>query len=267
MSNFTLMMVKYIAIFFILFISFISKIYCQGEIDNQKKIFYRNERSFRVGLNSNGYGIDYRYGKRMSYTEKKLYEVHLDIIKHPKEIKISNPYGAKFVFGKLNSLASIKLGYGYQKELFEKVDKGGISIKYFYSYGPSIGILKAIYYLAYYPDDDEYREEKFNSTTHSENTIKSQVPFYKYFWEMKIVPGIYGQAGFHFEYSKVDAVLHAIEVGSGAELFARKMALMDVEGGDQQFFLYLFVRYRFGKIIDPLAKKRKQEYKKYLREY
>ncbi len=263
-------MVKYIVIYSIICLACIFKIYGQGEIDDQKKIFYRNERSFRVGLNSNGYGVDYRYGKRISYTEKKLYEVHFDIIKHPKETKITNPYniaGSKFVFGKLNSLASIKFGYGYQKELFEKVDKGGISIKYFYSYGPSLGILKAIYYEVYYPVEDEFREEKFNSATHSEKTIKSQVPFYKYFWDIKVVPGIFGQAGFHFEYSKLDAVLHAIEVGAGAELFVKKMALMDIEGGDQQLFLYLFVRYRFGKIIDPLTKKRKQEYKKYLKEY
>jgi len=261
------MMVKNIIIFLSLILNFVINIYGQGEIDDQKKIFYRNERSFRVGLNSNGYGVDYRYGKRISYTEKKLYEVHFDVIKHPKEIKISNPYGAKYVFGRLNSLVSIKLGYGYQKELFQKIDKGGISIKYYYSYGPSIGFLKAIYYLVYYADEGKEREDKFNSTIHSEGNIKSQVPFYKYFWDMKVVPGIFAQAGFHFEYSKIDAILHAIEVGAGAELFAKKMALMDIEGGDQQLFLYLFIRYRFGKIIDPLAKNRKKEYKKYLREY
>lgn len=240
----------------------------QGEIDDQKIIFYRNERSVRFGLNTNGYGLDYRYGKRLDYTDKKLYEIHFDIIKHPKEIKRTNPYylnSSRFVYGKLNSFASLKFGYGFQKEVFRKIDKGGISIKYFYTYGPSFGFLKAIYYEVYDYTDNKIKEEKYNSVTHSENNTVSQVPFYKHFFDMNIIPGVFVQGGFNFDYSKIDVILHAVEVGAGAELFAKKVALMDLEG--QRFFLHLFVRYRFGKIIDPLASKRKKENKRYLREY
>jgi hypothetical protein len=35
-------------------------VFSQGDIDEQKKIFYRNERSISILLNSNGLGINGR---------------------------------------------------------------------------------------------------------------------------------------------------------------------------------------------------------------
>lgn len=254
---------------------YISVICAQGEIDNQDKIFYRNERSFRIGLNSNGYGIDYRYAKRINFTEKKLYEIHFDFIKHPKEQKIRNSnYYPSFVYGKLNSVASLKFGLGFQKELFQKVDKGGISIKYFYSYGPSLALKKPIYYKVY-PDVEDptaviqkLEDEKFDSDEmHSVYDIVGRSSVFKGMNEIKVVPGGFAQFGFNFEYSKLDALIQAIEVGAGSELFLKRIDIMAEDSKRRQLFLYLFVRYRFGKIIDPYARTRKEEYKKYLREY
>ena len=37
----------------------------QGEIDKQQKVFFRNERSFALILNSDGYGLNYREAKEL----------------------------------------------------------------------------------------------------------------------------------------------------------------------------------------------------------
>jgi len=120
----------------------------QGELSDQPRIFYRNEKSIGVLLNTNGYGISGRYSKRINARKKTIYELDLIGIKHPKEVKITNYYNSNksYVFGKLNSFFDIRAGYGRQKEMFRKADRGGISIRRFYSIGPSLGLLKPVYY-------------------------------------------------------------------------------------------------------------------------
>jgi len=63
-------------------------------------------------------------------------------IKHPKEYRYSNPYNSNktFVFGKLNCFFNLRVGYGKQKEMFRKVDKGGIAIRRYFNFGPTLGI-------------------------------------------------------------------------------------------------------------------------------
>ena len=126
--------------------------YSQGEIDSQTKIFYRNERSLAFLLNSNGYGINGRFGKRIDARNKKLYAIDIVGIKHPKEIRTSNVYfnTRGFVYGKLNTFINIRTALGKQHEMFRKIDRGGIAIRYFYTGGLSIGLLKPIYYIVQY---------------------------------------------------------------------------------------------------------------------
>ncbi len=59
------------------------------------------------------------------------------------------------------------------------------------------------------------------------------------------------KAGFNFEYSKEDKVIHAIELGAQINAFPKKIPIM--AGSDNKaLFFSLFVSYRFGMIIDPL---------------
>ena len=121
----------------------------QGELDEQQKIFFRNEKTIALLLNTDGYALSYREGKRIDYLNKRLFEIDLGTFRHPKEIKLSNPYyqtPGTFVFGKLNSVIFIRAGIGHQHEIFKKADLGGIAIRYFYSGGPVLSMYKPIYY-------------------------------------------------------------------------------------------------------------------------
>ena len=230
-------------------------LFAQGELKSQARIFYRNEKSFGVSLNSNGIGISGRYAKRINARKKTLWEIDGANIKHPKEIKISNSYynNRSFVFGKENLFINLRGGWGKQHEMFRKVDRGGISIRRYFTVGPVIGFLKPIYYEVFKAggggvNDYYITEEKFSTSTHQGN-IYGRASFFKGIDETSIMPGVYGRFGISFEYSKSDITIHAIETGVSLDLFPKEMVIMATEQNNF-YFLTLFVAYRFGKVVD-----------------
>ncbi len=247
----------------------------QGEIEEQEKIFYRNERTIAFLLNSNGMAANFRYAKRIDAFKKTTYEVELANIKHPKEERLSTntyPASGSFVYGKTNLFINLRGGIGLQNEIFRKRDRGGISIRYFYNVGPAIGFLKPIYYKILYYDNNNptgpgiRKIEKFETSNHtSTGYIEGKASFFKGFDELSVVPGAYGKIGFTFEFSKFDEVFHAIETGIIFDAFLKKMPIMAVEN-DSRFFFALFVSYRFGKVIDAQFRGQPDEIDKILLE-
>jgi hypothetical protein len=232
-------------------------LYAQGDIDEQQTVFFRNERSFAILLNSDGLGLSYREAKRKNYLNKSLLEIDLGTLRHPKEYRVSNPYTTgtgTFVFGKLNSAYFLRGGIGHQREIYKKADLGGVAVRYFYSAGPVLCFYKPIYYRVLYPittQDFEIREEKFGVSIHDPSDIYSKASFFKGIGETKVLPGLYGKAGFNFEYSKQDKVIHAIEAGVQINAFPKSIPIM-ADADNKAIFFSLFVSYRFGVIIDPL---------------
>jgi len=229
----------------------------QGEIDEQQKVFFRNERSFGLSINSDGFGIGYREGRRINYLNKRILEFDLGTLKHPKEYKTSNPWSTgSFIFGKLNSVIYIRGGLGHQHEMFSKEDAGGIAIRYFFSGGPVIALYKPIYYRVLYPvsgtvNEYELREERFDITIHDPTMIYSKAGLTKGLNETKTLPGLYAKGGFNFEYSREDKIIHAIEIGAQINAFPKKIPIMSSEDNKAIFFS-IFASYRFGMIVDPL---------------
>ncbi len=232
-------------------------LFAQGELDEQQRVFFRNERSFALMLNTDGLGIGYRGAKRIDYLNKRILEIDAGTLKHPKEYKLSNPYTQStgtFVFGKLNTVIYFRGGIGMQHELFKKNDLGGIAIRYFYTAGPVLAVYKPIYYKVLYPvsfNEFELRDETFEVSVTQPGDIYSKAAFTKGLDETKILPGLYGRGGFNFEYSKEDKVIHAIEAGAQINAFPKIIPIMSGTGNKSVFFS-LFISYRFGMILDPL---------------
>jgi hypothetical protein len=237
----------------------------QGELDEQKSIILRDERTFGAFLNSNGLGLDYSYGRRINARNQTLFQAGFMSVKHPKEIKLSNNYLSSntFVFGKQNSFFALKGQYGRMNEIYRKNDAGGISIRYFYTAGPVIGFTKPIYYDVYYftgnPFDYFVKTEKFEPSIHQSN-IAGRASFFKGFDEVGIIPGASAKFGFTFEYSRYNINVNAIEIGMGIDVYAKKVPIMATETNDF-FFLNLFAGYRFGKVIDISEAARKKTWK------
>ncbi len=223
----------------------------QGDILENPRIFYRNEKSVGFLLNSNGWGVSGRYAKRLNARKKTIYEIDFANIKHPKEVKITNTYynNRSYIFGKTNLFINFRGGWGKQNEIFRKIDRGGISIRRYFSVGPTIGVLKPIYYevLKYGEGEDKWVEEKFNAAAN--HTIFGRASFFKGLNEISVMPGAYGRFGMSFEYSTSDINIHAIETAVSLDLFPKRMEIMATEKNNF-FFLTLSVSYRFGKIVD-----------------
>jgi hypothetical protein len=249
---------KKLLIIAVLFICGIASVYGQGELNEEQKIFFRNEKTFAILLNTDGFGLSYREGKRINYLNKKLLEIEFSTLKDPKEVKISNPYieasPGTFVFGKLNSVFLLRGGIGRQHEIYKKADQGGVAIRYFYTGGPVISFAKPIYYKIIDPISQygyQIVQEKFDIKTLDPSMIYSKSSFFKGLNETKILPGIFAKAGFNFEYSKQDKIIHAIELGAQINLFPKEIPIMATTSNKAIFFS-LFASYRFGVIIDPL---------------
>jgi hypothetical protein len=238
--------------------------YSQGEIDKQSKVFYRNEQSWSGSLNSNGWGLNYRYNKRLNAFSSIIFDVDFASLRHPKEIKSQSPYkggwGRSYVFGKTNDAFSIRGGTGYQKELFSKFDQGGISIRLFTGGGLSLALMKPVYYLkvtGYNPItmvlttepslfDPDYMQSIYD--------IYDRESFFMGIKDSFVVPGFYVRAGLSFEYSSEDRFVHALEGGIQLEGFLKKLPIM-ATNDNRQLFLTLFASYRFGKVIDARFQK------------
>jgi hypothetical protein len=243
--------------------------YTQGEIDKQEKILYRNERSVAFLLNSNGFGGNFRYAKRITYLKKTLYEVDLVTIKHPKEVKIFSNYNApntskSYIYGKTNSFINLRAGIGFQREIFQKQDRDGIAIRYFYNFGPDIGFAKPIYYnyVVILVDSNNqvyYKKmtEKFVSQHPNATDIMGRASFFKGFDELSVIPGVYAKLGLTMEFGKKEQIINALEGGIVLDAFIKRIPIMATEK-NPWFFPTLFISYRFGRSIDVSRRQQKK---------
>jgi hypothetical protein len=239
-------------------------LYAQGDIDNEQKSSIRNENTYHILLNSNGWGFGYAYHQMgNSVFRKTIWNAEFIALRDNKELKINNPYypeGRRFVFGKANEFYNFKFGYGKLLRLYEKKDRGGIEIRFFYHFGPVVGVLKPVFYEVLYYDPEkgaEIKTERFNSSIHSYVDIYGRASYFKGFSKIGVVPGAYLRFGGSFEFSKKDLAVNALEGGFGIEVFPKNVEIMQNDK-NKFYFISLFVSYRFGKIINPRLKYQQQ---------
>jgi len=237
----------------------ITGLFGQGILEEQQKTLFSDERTIGANLNSNGFGVSYRYARYMDYRNRWHYDIDFDYIKHPKEytsvISYSSDYQIytkRFVYGKENLFWEIKGYIGRHKELYSKHDASSISIKLFYSGGISLGFQKPIYYdIVTYNSIGEivdFRVKKFDLSDHVYN-FGGTASFLMGFDELKVIPGLTVKGGFNFEYSKKEPIVHALEVGLGLTVYPTDIEIMATEETNF-FFFKMYLGYRFGNIID-----------------
>ena len=268
--------------FFLGAISCYSTIYAQGEIDIQQRVFYRNEWSIAPMINSNGFGLNYRIGIHVDAANKRLFEADFAYFRDPKEqrsfVDFRLQSNARYVEGKKNLPFNFRVGYGRQHERFRKHDVGGVAVRTFYNFGASLMLLKPIYYeigqIVPIPGTDRgyweaFPAAKYDPMWRANNVIiRERASFFRGFSEIRVVPGAFAKYGFNFEFGAQDRVIHALEVGLIGEAFLRRIDIMDFSNPNagqsrvaqnRQFFLTVFLSYRFGRIVDPLEVRQRRE--------
>lgn len=220
--------------------------FSQGELPEKEEIFYKDERSFAVKINSNGWGMNFRNGKFVNPKNKNLWEIDFNTLRHIKEVKMFTISSSKrYVYGKTNYCFDFRYGLGRQRRLYKKHDKGSVEIRMVYFLGGALGFMKPIYYEI--DDNGTVVTEQFQPN-HQHGTILDRKSFSWGLFETKINPGMYFKIGISFEHSKYETQLSAIELGINTYAYLNKMELM-AEIPNNRFFATLYLNYRFGAVF------------------
>jgi hypothetical protein len=77
--------------------------------------------------------------------------------------------------------------------------------------------------------------------------------YWNCFDALGIYPGLHVNTGISFEYSSLNQIINAIDVGATFDAFIKKIPIMLTEY-NSQFFFTLSIMYRFGWIVDAKYK-------------
>ena len=199
----------------------------------QSGVLYRKESSFGLSIHTRGFGLNYRNGKHLTGKRKRMLEIDLLSMKHPKEIKTLNQYYENtkgYVYGKRNNLAVLRGGIGLQNVIYQKEEIGNIEIRYSLYGGASFGLAKPIYLYVLEESNDPYNPnkviEKYDPEKHQIDNIYGKAPLGYGLERTEIHPGIYGKAGLSFDWAEDDEKVRCLEVGIVSDYYLSPIQIM-----------------------------------------
>ena len=224
----------------------------QETIFEETTTIYANETSGGIGMHTNGFMGTFRYGKYLTGFTKRIYEIEIGNIKHPKEIKSINPFENDvrgYVFGKLNYFYFVRPSIGYHKVFIPKQSIRGVSITYVLHGGLSLGLAKPVY-LNIQEDEAGTNNKiivrrRYDPEEHDQGDIYGRASFLNGMDEIRLYPGLFGKFGFHFDYGQRREALRSIEVGIKTDIYAEQIPLMAFTD-NSSYFLNLYLEIFFG---------------------
>lgn len=220
------------------------------------KYVYKKEWSGGASISNRGFGGIVRYAIIPSNFMKIQFEAELAKIKHPKEIKVVNPYynnAKSYVYGKENMFYPLRTGIGSQYLIFDKASKDGVEVSVTVMTGASWGILKPVYLEVIKdnnnPFEPELVSEKFDKNLHDERNILGYSGFNKGLDELSVIPGIYLKSGFNFDWGTKDNKILMIETGAVLDYFFKEVPIMaEFENvKNKNSYISLYATILFGK--------------------
>lgn len=203
-------------------------------------------------VHTSGFGLGYRSGKHITGYKKRMFEVELTGMKHPKEIRTVNHYfenAKSYIYGKENSFFILRGGVGTQKIINSKPYWGGVELRYFYYGGLSLGLLKPVYLYILQETSVPYQYnlaiEKYDPDKHFAENIYGRAPFFHGIGKTKPVPGLYLKTGLNFEFGVYDETLKAIEAGVALDGYLEKVPIMALES-NSNYFVSLYISFHIG---------------------
>jgi hypothetical protein len=215
------------------------------------RVLLRKEMTGGIMLHNQGMGLNFRIGKNISFFKSRILEFEFVSIKHPKQIRVINPYyfnARSYVYGKLNHVYSLRGGYGLKKLLNRKPYWGGIELRYLLMGGASLGIMKPVYLYFWDETYSIINEEKYDPENpyHGSEYIYGRAPYTKGLGEIRVSPGIFAKAALNFEFGKYNSKIRALEAGAIAEFFGLSIPIM-AQNPPQNFFLTFYISFTMGK--------------------
>jgi hypothetical protein len=215
------------------------------------RVLLKKEMTGGITIHVLGMGLNFRKGVNKTFFNSRIFEIEGVSMKHPKQVRVVNPYyynAKSYVYGKLNHVYILRVGYGFKKMLNRKPYWGGVELRLLYMGGLSLAIAKPVYLYFWDPTLTFIKEEKYNPNNpfHSSEYIYGRAPFIDGFGELKVYPGVYAKAGLNFEFGALNSKIRALEAGAVFEYFPIAIPIM-AENPAQNFFLTFYINFSIGK--------------------
>jgi hypothetical protein len=258
MLNFVRMFKKYFVLFPALFLCrFLAAQDLPGAgYDNgtNLNVLYRNDMSGKLFATTRGYGVGFRKGKHITSKTRSFYDIELQTLKHPKEIKVPGEAETRrrYVYGKVNSVLLLRGAVGLQNVIFQKADHKAVEVRYSYSIGPVLAFAKPYYVQIYKSTPGSTKTVpatvKFDAESFSQDSgrVIGRGQFTDGLYETKFYPGLNAKFNLSFEYAPYTNLIRAIETGISLDYFPKALPIM-AKNPSENFILTLHLGFVFGR--------------------
>lgn len=211
-------------------------------------ILYRTSRMGKVFVTPRGWGFTYRTVKQQTSKKSYFYEFDLQNLKHPKEKKVVGQatFRKRYKYGKLNSVLELRSAFGYQHVIARKADSKAVEVRYAYSIGPSIALVKPYYLTARDRNGDDslmiFDAKTFNAAA----LVVGRSAFGNGLDQLRILPGASARFNLSFEYAPYTNLVRAIETGICLDFYPQSIALM-ANNPAERFIITFNVGFVFGR--------------------
>ena len=207
------------------------------------------KHAFLVGgkLNTDGWSGSMYFVKRKRNRDNRIWQISFSEVKHEKQVKqqgtnksypeLGNP--TPYVFGKINNLYTLQVGYGHETMLLPGVMEGNISVSMRYTGGLSLALLKP-YYLKLMdidytttPETAKVKEARYSSADSAlflnPNRILGAVDWSKRLDMIDYVPGAYFEATVVITPGKSKTFVQCITLGCNASIYYKTLPTMQAQ--------------------------------------
>ena len=209
-------------------------------------VLYRNDMSGKIFGTTRGFGIAFRQGKHITSKTRSFYDIEMQNLKHPKEVKISGDANSRrrYVYGKLNNVLVLRGAVGLQNIIFHKGDHKAVEVRYSYAVGPVIAFAKP-YYVQIYKSSYAYGKSqtatvKFDSDNFTQDSgqVAGRGQFMEGLSETVIYPGLNAKFNLSFEYAPYTNLIRALEVGMSLDYFPKALPIMARNPAENLIFTF-----------------------------
>lgn len=216
--------------------------------DAKEHIVYGHERSAKLTVHSQGFGVGFRKARINTASASMFYEAEAVSLRSLKELSLINTYyGWKtFVYGKLNSVVDLRGLVGQSSRISRKPSWGGVELRWDYSAGVSLAMVKPYYYYFFTNASSlQIVEGRFDDESIEWIDIYGRCPFSKGLSELRLSPGVVGRLSLNADFSKTKTRIKMIEVSANVEYFPLHVPIMYGQSEDR-LYVTLGISYFFG---------------------
>lgn len=203
--------------------------------------------NFNANAGSTGWGLAFEFGIQKNYKYRHTFGFTATNIRHPKEFKIYNDGSSSrgYYFGKLNSLVAFRPTYGGKRILFESKRENGIEILFKWKLGPSIGLVKPVYFKIF-KGGTTTSDERYNPAIHNTENIVSRSPWTTGFGEAKINLGAFFKTGVEFNFAKDSDKISGGELGLMVDYYPLKEVDLLYNNPGVNLFTSIYLQFNIG---------------------